>query len=127
MIQFSKLATAAALVVVLIAGAFIAAPVQAQPGFGFGFSFGEDDDDEDIFDRCLIRLSDRALRNAIEDQGYDDVYLNAPRGRYIQSRATRGDWVYLLEVDRCTGDVVDPERLRRASVDADEDEDDDED
>jgi hypothetical protein len=127
MIRFSKLATAAALAVALIAGAFVAAPVQAQPGFGFGFSFGDDDEDDFFFNRCLIRLSDRALRNAIEDQGYEDVYLNAPRGRYIQSRATDGNWVYLLEVDRCTGEVVDRERLRRASVEDDDDEDDDDD
>jgi hypothetical protein len=125
MIEFRKVASAAMLAVALIAGALVATPAQAQSGFGFGFSFGDDDDDDFFFNRCLIRLSDRALRNAIEDQGYEDVYLNAPRGRYIQSRATRGDWVYLLEVDRCTGDIVDRERLRRADNDDDDDDDDD--
>jgi hypothetical protein len=126
MIDLRKLASAALLALALIAGTFAATPAQAQPGFGFGFSFGDDDDDGIFFNRCVIRLTDRALRNRIEDQGYEDVYLNAPRGRYIQSRATRGDWVYLLEVDRCTGDVVDRERLRRAE-NSDDDEEEDED
>ena len=116
MIELRKVASAVVLAAALVGGTFAAtSSVQAQAGFGFGFSFGDDDEDEDdYFDRCLIRLSDHALREAIEDQDYENVYLNAPRGRYIQSRATSGDWVYLLEVDRCTGEVVDRERLRSA-------------
>jgi hypothetical protein len=54
------------------------------------------------------------IRRAIERQGYTKIYLNVQNGRYIQARATRGDWVYLLDVNACTGRVLDRERLRPA-------------
>lgn len=39
--------------------------------------------------------------------------LNVPIGRYVQARAGRGEWVYLLKVNTCTGAIVDCEQLRR--------------
>jgi hypothetical protein len=54
------------------------------------------------------------IRRAIERQGYTKIYLNVQNGRYIQARATRGEWVYLLDVNACTGRVLDRERLRPA-------------
>jgi hypothetical protein len=90
------------------------APAQAQPDLRFGFGFFDDDHDHFFFRRpCL--LTDRSLRNAIADAGYEDVFLNVPRGRYVQARARKGDWIYLLEVNICSGAIVDRERLRRAS------------
>lgn len=61
---------------------------------------------------CLI--GNGAIRRAIERQGYDDVYLNVQNGRYIQARATLGRWVYLLDVNACSGRVIERERLRPA-------------
>lgn len=61
---------------------------------------------------CLVGNS--ALRRAIERQGYSNVYLNVPNDNRIQVRATRGKWVYLLQVNHCTGRVLDGRRLRPA-------------
>ena len=61
---------------------------------------------------CLI--GNGAIRRAIEKQGYTNVYLNVQNGRHIQSRATRGRWVYLLNVNACSGRVVERQRLRPA-------------
>lgn len=55
-----------------------------------------------------------AIRRAIQEQGYSNVYLNVQNGRYIESRATKGKWVYLLDVDACSGRVYDRKRLRPA-------------
>ncbi|MDB5542375.1 MAG: hypothetical protein JWQ89_4102 [Devosia sp.] len=86
-------------------------PAQAQMQFQFGFGtdgFG--------FRRPLIclELTDRQIRNAVSNQGYHDIFLNAPIDRRVQVRATRGDWVYLLRVSTCTGAILDRERLRRS-------------
>jgi hypothetical protein len=90
-----------------------APPAQAQLSFGFGFNYNKENGDF-LFPRLCI-LTDRGLRNAIEDQGYEDVYLNAPIGRHVQARARDGNWIYLLRVNVCTGEIVERERLRRAS------------
>jgi hypothetical protein len=107
--SFSTTVKAAVVALALGAGTLGAAPVQAQ-GFNFEFSFGNG------FDQRFPRLclTDRQLRNAIEDQGYHNVYLNVPRDNRIQAKATRGNWVYLLEVNVCSGRILDRERLRRA-------------
>jgi hypothetical protein len=105
-----RLLRAAALAVGLLAA--VASPVQAQLSFGFGFNYNKENGDF-LFPRLCI-LTDRGLRNAIEDEGYEDVYLNAPIGRYVQARARAGNWIYLLRVNACTGEIVERERLRRA-------------
>jgi hypothetical protein len=112
MIDLIKVSRAALLTFVLGAAAFSSVPAQAQ-GFGFSFGFGMDDDDEDFFPRRLCILTDSALREAIRDEGYSNIFLNASVGRYVQARASRGNWVYLLRVNICTGEIVDRERLRR--------------
>lgn len=61
---------------------------------------------------CLI--GNGAIRRAIERQGYTKVYLNVQDGRRIQSRATKGKWVYLLNVNACSGRVLERQRLRPA-------------
>lgn len=61
----------------------------------------------------LVCLSGNgAIRRAIQRQGYTNVYLNVQNGRYIQARATQGRWVYLLDVNACSGRVYDRQRLR---------------
>jgi hypothetical protein len=101
----------AAILMALAALPAMPAPALAQ-SFGFGFGFHYDDDRPVRFPRLCI-LTDRGLRDAIEDQGYENIYLNVPIGRYVQARASRGNWVYLLKVNACTGTIVDRERLRR--------------
>jgi hypothetical protein len=97
-----------------LAGAFtVVSPAQAQLSFGFGFEF--DDEDNAVFPRLCI-LTDRGLRDAIEDAGYEDIFLNVPNDDLVQARARRGEWIYLLRVNACTGEIVDRERLRRAST-----------
>lgn len=111
MIAIVRAAVAAA---VIASGACTGLPVQAQTfHFGLGLGIDEGDDDDAVFlPRRLCILTDRGLRNEIEDQGYEDVFLNVPTGHYVQARATRGDWVYLLKVNACTGLIVDRDRLR---------------
>jgi hypothetical protein len=114
MIGIQKVAVAAMTALTLgLGGLASATPVLAQ-GFEFNFGFGGDGGGKAFQPRRFCVLTDRGLRDAIEDQGYDDVFLNVPIERHVQARATRGDWVYLLKVDICNGDIVDRERLRRS-------------
>lgn len=102
------------LVLALLLG--VSAPASAQTvhfGFGLGMDDGDSSDEEFLPQRLCI-LTDRGLRGAIEDQGYEQIYLNVPNGRYVQARATRGEWVYLLQVNACTGLIVGRDRLRRS-------------
>lgn len=107
-------AAAALVFAAALAGATVAAttPVHAQLTFGFGFDFDGENDNFVVPRLCI--LTDRGLRDAIADQGYEDIFLNVPDGRRVQARARDGDWIYILEVNACTGDVLDRERLRRA-------------
>lgn len=107
----------AALAAAIICAGVTAAPAHAAMSFGFDWSIVDDEDGRDdgfFFHRRLCILTDRGLREAIADQGYDHIYLNVPVGRYVQARATHGDWVYLLRVNACTGTIVDRDRLRRS-------------
>ena len=89
-----------------------AIPVQAA-SFSFGFGIGGDGFSINRPHRLCL-LTDRALRNAIQDQGYRRIFLNVENNNRIQARATRGGWVYLLTVNACTGRILDRERLRRS-------------
>lgn len=94
--------------VIALALAATAIPAQAA---GFSFSFGND-----VFPHRtrLCIPTDAGLRNAIKAQGYRNIYLNVENDGRIQSRATRGDWVYLLTVNSCTGRILDRQRLRHS-------------
>ena len=109
----SNIAKAAVVALALGAGTLATAlPVQAQ-GFSFSFGFGNDNGRfGNNFPR--ICLTDFQLRRAIENQGYRNVALNVANDNRIFARATRGDWVYQLLVNACTGRILDRERLRRA-------------
>lgn len=85
-------------------------PAQAQ-GFFFEFGFGTDG----FFRRLPPRtcfMTDREIRQAVRQRGYDHIYLNVANDNRIQVRATKGDWVYLLVVSTCTGRILDRDRLR---------------
>lgn len=108
-----KTVAAALLTVALLGSA--APPAQAQ-SFQFGFGIGVGDDS--FFERRrLLRpciMTDSQLRRLIRQKGYTDVFLNVANNNRIQVRATRGDWVYLLRVNTCTGRILERERLRPA-------------
>lgn len=107
----ANLLRSAGIVALVLSSAAPIAPVAAQ---GLGSSIEADRENRPLFPRRLCLLTDRSVREAIRDQGYTNIYLNVPVGRFIQARATRGDWVYLLRVDYCSGTVVDRKRLRPA-------------
>jgi hypothetical protein len=116
MVGSRRIAAAIALTLSL-AGAWLlpVTPAQAQLSFGLGLGLKYDEKDNSVFPRLCI-LTDRGLRSAIEDAGYEDVFLNVPNDDLVQARARRGEWVYLLRVNACTGEIIDRERLRRASA-----------
>ncbi len=93
----------------------IAAPAHAQPGFGFSDRFDPFDLDDDRFaPQLAICLTDRQIRQAIADLGYSAITLNVPRHKRVQVRATKGDTVYLIKFNFCTGRVEDRYALRQA-------------
>jgi len=101
----------AGLAALLLAATIV--PAAAQSNLQFKFGFGSDGFG---YRRPLlcVELTDRQIRNAIGDQGYSNIYLNARDSKRIQARATRGEWVYLLRVSTCTGQILDRDRLRRS-------------
>ncbi len=93
---------------VLVAGGMVAMPAQAQfsPNFGSGEFY------DGPYRLCLGMNS--LIRRAIERQGYTNIYLNVEHDQRIEARATQGKWVYLLEVNACSGRVLERKRLRPA-------------
>ena len=89
----------------------VASPVYAQaPGL-----FTGDDDYEDYFDywpSCPVELTDRRIREAVGGEGFTHIFLNSRNDQRVQVRATQGKWVYLLQVDTCTGSIMYGQRLR---------------
>jgi hypothetical protein len=113
---FTKYAGAIAIAASLGATAFAVAPVQAQ-GFGFqvsppdsNFSFGFSVGRPDRPNRCI---SQRAIDEAIEDQGYRRVRITDYGRRITEARGVRGGWVYDLTVNSCSGNIIDRDRVRR--------------
>jgi hypothetical protein len=100
-----NLATALALVLTLSV-----APSYAQ---NFGIFFG--DEPSDLFPRrpgLAMCMTDRQIRDAVADEGYDNIALNAPNEDHVQVRATRDGAVYLLDFNACTGRIEGERRLR---------------
>ena len=94
-----------------LALAAAAVPAQAaslQFQFGLGDGFGRHGVS------CPIELTDSQIRRAVATQGYKKIYLNVADNRRIQVRATKGEWVYLLRVSTCTGNILDRDRLRHS-------------
>jgi len=92
----------------LVAGAMTAMPAQAQ----FFHDYGSGEFYDGPFRLCLGMNS--LIRRAIERQGYTNIYLNVEHDQRIEARATQGKWVYLLEVNACSGRILERKRLRPA-------------
>ena len=92
----------------LVAGGMVAMPAQAQfsPDFGAGEFY------DGPFRLCLGMNS--LIRRAISRQGYTNIFLNVEHDQRIEARATQGKWVYLLEVNSCSGRILERKRLRPA-------------
>lgn len=96
-----------------------AAPAFAQgPAVQFGFQFGNgqfgqhNNGNGASGTRCL---SNREVTRGIDASGYDRVRIVRELSRQrVDVTAERGNWVYGLRVDKCTGKVSQPQRLRAA-------------
>ena len=110
---FKSISRAAIIALTVGSAAVTAIPVQAAslhymgPGLSFGLGYPHRINP-------LLCYTDYQVRQALSRQGFSRIYLNAANGRFIQARATRGRWVYLIEFNRCSGNIVDLRRLRRA-------------
>jgi hypothetical protein len=109
MVHFRKIAAALGLVIIAtIVG--VAPPAMAQvPMFPMGPPFGYP---RHHFGVPVICVTDYQLRQNLAQSGFTHIYLNAPTGRTIQARATRGRWVYLVEMDSCSGVILSVDPLR---------------
>lgn len=103
----NKIAT---IVLAALAFASVGAPAQAQ---SFGIFFG--DERSDFYPERILCLSDRQIREAVADQGYNSIFLNVPNDKHVQVRASKGGWVYLLDFNYCTGEIESRQRLRPAN------------
>ena len=80
---------------------------------GFGIFFGDEPSDLHRRDpRLPMCMTDRQIRNAIADLGYQDIALNVQHEDNIQVRATRGGAIYLIDFNACTGEIEGRQRLR---------------
>ncbi|MCR6672482.1 hypothetical protein [Devosia ginsengisoli] len=95
----------------LLLGTSVTIPAQAQSA-SFGIFFG--DEESDFFPERITCMSGYEVRQAVADRGYTNIYLNVMTNKHVEVRATRGDWVYLLDFNYCTGRIEDRTQLRPA-------------
>ena len=111
MVQHSHRALKLALVLggTLLVGLAPATANAGAPHAGMAFSFGPMLPHDGF---PIICLTDYQVRQRLMSLGYSHIYLNAPIGHRIQARATKGRWVYLIEMNRCTGRIIARTTLR---------------
>jgi hypothetical protein len=119
--NFTKVARAATLAIVLAGGGLAAMPAQAGHfkhhsgaqvefdfrfgGPGFKFHFGDHDR------RFCDLMSLRQVRRDLRDRGYHDIHFVDRHGRIVQAEAERRGRDYLITYDRCRGRIVDRDRI----------------
>jgi hypothetical protein len=126
---FKTIASVALVTIALAVVAFGVMPAQAQPAINFsldipggqggmtmGLSAGATDQSapesqDNAGTRCL---TNREVRRGVENNGYERVEITdeLPRDR-VAVRGTQGNWLYSMDVDKCTGAVERLERVRR--------------
>ena len=97
----SRLAVAALLGVVTLS---LCAPAQAQ--------LVHRKPDGTVLINPLLCLTDYQVRQSIAAHGFSNISLNVPIEDHVQARATRGNTVYLIDFNRCTGSIEGVKRLR---------------
>lgn len=105
-----------ALCVLLVTALLGATGVASQPAMAQGFQFNFGVGSGEFYDgpSRLCLSGNSSIRRAISRQGYRNIYLNVENDRRIQARATRGKWVYILDVNSCSGRILSRQRLRPA-------------
>jgi hypothetical protein len=128
---FKTLASVALVAIALAIVAFDVMPAQAQSapasnfnldipggqsGLTLGLSAGDTDqpahaNEDNAGTRCL---TNREVRRGVENKGYERVEITdeLPQER-VAVHGTRGNWLYAMDVDKCTGAVERVERVRR--------------
>lgn len=91
--KLANLSAAAAIVTVALA---FCTPVEAQ----LVHSNPRINDGQIMVDPLLCQ-TDYQIRKSIAAAGFTNIFLNAPIGTHIRSRATKGGVVYLLDYDYC--------------------------
>jgi len=81
------------------ANSFVPPPAYAQRSL----TDSNTHDDSNNNETCM---TSRMMRDFLAGQGYTDVTLNSPVGRYWQARAVEGDRVTLIKVDTCSHKIV---------------------
>ena len=99
------------LIAIVLSALLLGTAMPAQAA-SFGLFFG--DEESDFFPRRVTCMTDYQVRQAVAARGYSNIYLNVMTEGRVQVRATRGDWVYLLEFDYCRDRVNGVTRLRPA-------------
>jgi hypothetical protein len=89
-----------------------ASPVQAQPSIGFSFNFGPG---EFFFGtergRRIYCMSNSQVRRLVRSWGYDDVRVRSSNSNTVRLTAELGRRDYRLVVNRCSGRIVDRDRI----------------
>ena len=126
---FKTIASVALVGIALAIVAFGVMPAQAQSAINFSLdvpggqsgmtmgltSGGADqpahENPGDAGTRCL---TNREVRRGVESNGYGRVEVTdeLPQDR-VAVRGTQGNWLYSMDVDKCTGAVERVERVRR--------------
>jgi hypothetical protein len=126
---FKTIASVALVGIALAIVAFGVMPAQAQPAVNFGvgmpggqsgvtmgLSSGDthrsaDQSQDNAGTRCL---TNREVRSGVENNGYERVEITneLPRDR-VAVRGMQGNWLYSMDVDKCSGTVERVERIRR--------------
>lgn len=109
----AKASITAALVVALVASA---TPAQANPSFNFSFSIGNGGfyQPQPVVQNCM---NNRRIANGLNNQGYRNVQFVGERYYgYPEFQGWSGGWVYQMQVNRCTGQVYNVNRVQPVVV-----------
>jgi hypothetical protein len=109
----------AAIVALTLGAATVTAiePAQAQSfSFKFGISGGGSDFSFGIRDGRKFKrecLTNNEIRRGLRRNGFDDIRFLDRRGVRVKVYAEFGRRAYVLTINRCTGRVIDIDRVRR--------------
>ena len=126
---FKTIASVALVAIALAIVAFGVMPAQAQPAVNFNLDIpggqsgvtmglsagGTDQSSHESQDNAGARcLTNREVRRGVESNGYERVEITneLPQDR-VAVRGMQGNWLYSMDVNKCSGTVERVERLRR--------------